>query len=229
MFPTCILLMIQTTGLALASPYHAQTHEQSATPPEAGISDQYLVALGTGAESFLIAGLENRKNEQFYDGIVARLEAIGGIGTYNPRIVDALMKFVNIHSQRHGDVGKTVFAMCGALETIGMRGGGPGVDYLIDWLKTDRYVKRVRCYRGVSKNPEETQGTLRECAARGLGFSGSPKALTTLFEMKAHPPQVLFPKGLLGAIDDAIKFNKLVKEKGVNAIFATEQDPSGKF
>jgi hypothetical protein len=215
-------------GLSLSSRLWSQTPEVPATLPDAGVSDAYLIKAGTSAVSILSSRLDNPQNEPYFEGIISRLKTIDPVENQRAEMTRALTRFAQRNSQRNGDVGKTVFAICSALETIGMRGGDAGIDFLSDWLRTDKYAKTVRCYRGAAKNPEETKDLLFACAARGLGFSGHTRGLKTLSDAQQSPPKTMWPENLKGAIQESIQMNKKIKKKGLSSVFEPNPNSSGK-
>lgn len=212
-----LVLLLPLEGLG-------QVGEIPAALPDAGISDEYLLKAGTGAISILLKRLEDPKNEQNYEGLLSRIQTNGGFGTSNPAVARALIVFARKHAKRKGNLGKTVFAICTALETVGMRGGKEEVTFLIESVKTDKFLKDVRAYRGAAKDPNETRAQLLECAIRGLGYSGQPEALDALLQTKEKPPKTLWGDSLKWTLDRSIGVNREVRKNGLNSVFSRKED-----
>lgn len=193
-------------SLSLSSKLWSQTPELP-TPFPNTVSDPYLIKAGTSVVSFLSSSLENPQNEPHFESIISRLKTIDLAENQKSEITWALMRFVQRNAQRKGDIGKTVFAVCSALETIGTRGGDAGIEFLSDWLRTNKYAKTVRCH-GPAKNSKETKELFFACVARGLGFSGHPRGLEVLTEAQHLPPNTLRPEYLKGVIRESIQTNK---------------------
>lgn len=208
------LIVVASLVVGMDSIAFGQTPEIPATLPDAGISDEYLVKVGTAAVSLLSARLEKPANEAYFEGIVSRLRTISVPDDQQAQLTQSLILFVNKNIRRKANVGKTVFAVCSALETIGQRGGEAGVDYLADWFKTDKYAKEVKFYRGAAKSTDETKAQLYSCAARGLGFSGHPRALQALVDAQKAPPRTIWPENLAGVLKESIQLNQDTKRGG---------------
>lgn len=184
--------------------------------PDVGVPDQQLASLGTGAASFLIERLHDVKNEKYFEGAVDRLKAMGLKSAPDERILLALQSFVEINSQREQVPFQTVMAMYEALGAMGYVGGPPGVDYLIEWVQTGKYAKKVRCHYG-KRDIEYTASILRDGAVWGLGLSGDSKALKVLEDLATIRSDVPYKGSYLGVLQDAIKENKNLQKTGVQA------------
>lgn len=199
----------------------AEIKALSARAPDGGVSDDYLVALGTNAVPFLIQRLEDLGNEKNYEGLIHRLNKQLVEEGEDERICEALKKFIETHSKRDQTIPfDTISAMRRALGGIGMCGGSDGVEYLIEWLKTDKYTKKVRCiYEGGAL--QTTIFLLREGATIGLGYSGHPKALKVLEELRADP----LGKELSLIIPSAVRNNKEVQKIGIRKFWEDQAKP----
>jgi hypothetical protein len=142
---------------------------------DAGVSDEFLIKLGTAAESYLIQRLTDPRSERFHLGLVLRLETVGSIEKPSPKIFFALCEFVDRNIKREADIGKTLEAVGRAFRTIGMRGGVAGADYLANWIQLPEKINAVRCHRGGGDVRQAREYILKH-AILGLGFSGGAKA-----------------------------------------------------
>lgn len=189
-----------------AMPVHGQVPFFSSE--DAGVSDHYLISLGTSAESHLIAALNDRRKEPYYLGIILRLETIGYIDEPNARIFAALKNFIEKQVRRDKDIGKTTEAVSRAFSVIGMRGGESGVDFLIAWVRIPAKINDVRCFRGGTVDQMRDQ--IFRAAILGLGFTGSPRGSTALSELLANF-DLQQNLSIAAAIHEALALNRRVQ------------------
>lgn len=189
--------------LIAASPAHAQTREN------AGVTDEFLVSLGTAAENHLTTALNDRAKEDYALGLVLRLETIGYIDEPNPRIFRALKIFIERQAKRNGDIGKTIEALYRAFDAIGRRGGDEGTDYLISWVVDSKKIEGVRAYRWTTV--EESREKIFKSAVRGLGLVGSDKAETALKALFDSDIPLKY-EDWRSDVESALELNKRVKK-----------------
>jgi len=90
---------------------------------DTGVSEEYLVRLGTAAEADLLHRLDEPKNGKYFEGIISRLALIGDLKKPNPGVTSRLRKFVDRQTECQNEVPEAkVFAVIAALKTIGQRG-----------------------------------------------------------------------------------------------------------
>ena len=214
------LLILAGCISAAASPV-ALANQGISGKHETAVPDSYLARLGTAAPTFLIERLQDPLNEKNYRGVVERLEwESKGMPREDQRIFTGLSRFIGRNMERDEVLPDTEAAMDDAMMIIGSRGGEAGVNYLIEWVTTDKYIKSVRCHDRFTRDPEQFAVRLLKRGVRGLGLSGKPKALEVLKKLKADPPKIrYFNKSVENAIDFAISENLQIQKDGPEKYF----------
>lgn len=194
-----------------------------APPPEAGVSDEYLVSLGTAAVPFLAGQLLDLKNEKYFRGLVHRLWQWGEKHE-DPRAIQGLIDFVERFSKQKMEIpSESVYAMEDALRWLGWLSGyldNPnGLNYLISWFTKKRYDK-VRCStKDHPQGSKHAKFRLNIGATAGLGSTGFPRALQVLRRLQKDLPES--PKSWQetltkpGVIRDAIRRIEEMQKVGV--------------
>lgn len=182
-------------------------------PPDAGVSDEELSAMGANAVPFLIGRLENLEHEKYFKGTVHRLSVAGLEAGGHPRIQEAFESFVERNSKRDDVPFSTVSAMYHALRAMAYVGGERGIEYLLDWVKQGH--KRVRCGYEGHANAASNASTLRDAAVLALGVSGNLKARKYLEQQAKEKPDVPYKGSFQGAVKQALKYSSEVEIKGV--------------
>lgn len=227
-------LPLLVAAFSIRSPAFAEEEKISAIGYSgvsvANFSDDFLIKLGTAAESFLIKRLEEEPDHRFLPGIIDRLNYFQGVGTPNPRIFSALRNFVETHSQKNEKCLASSIPLSSALRVIPHKGGEEGIDYLAAWLTTDKFISRVKCgdgkrFFGSKRALAISTSELRHAAAAGLGESGNPRALEILLNVQEKPPKMLDQQSFLSTVREAIETNKKIQTFGIASVFPTRYDP----
>lgn len=206
--------------LVLSLSARSQKIAERARIPDAGVSDEYLVTLGTAAAiSHLLTTLDDPKYEQYSEGILVRLKLYGDLSNPNIQVYEALRKFIELRSNCEGRVSeRTNFTLGTALEVLGQRSGEKGVSYLIAWITSDENINRINCYDETA-DVATVRDRIRRSAVVGLGLSGKQSALAALLEIKATPPKVRYLGSFIGVVDRAISENKIIQKNGVESFY----------
>ncbi len=196
-----------------------------APPPEAGIADNALQALGNKAEAVLLNRFADPANEKFREGLIYRMRVYGDIARPSEAVRKQLHDYVEaevISCQGTVDF-KRLYLIGSALEVIGQRGGPEGIKYLEKWVANDSFSTRINCYpRG--RTSEYSSELLQWSAVIGLGLSADKNALTFLHQTAKNPPKVKYPGSLMGVINRAIAENTEIQKVGIRKFYEPTYD-----
>lgn len=187
---------------------------------DAGVSDQYIVSLGTGADSFFSQRLSDPSAQKYLSATISHLRwKQDGSPRVNSEVSSALEQFVSSGIYHEGKISNELLeSLSQALEVIGERGGPEAIAYLTDWATTDKFVRSVRCF-GKGSSIEKTADRLRRHAVIGLGLSGSQQAMSTLQDLAKNPPKSIYPGSMKGVLNRAMSENTAIRRDGEEAFF----------
>ncbi len=178
-----------------------------------GVSENYLIALGTNSSRYLADRLKDPAEERHFRGLVQRLTRIGAKSPEDPVVADSLMKFVDTHEQRDIVPFQTVMAMYDSLSALGYIGGDSGIRYLSERLSPPNFTKAVRCRYG-NRSSEYTASILRDATVRGIGFSDDGRALAQLERMGRNSPEIPYRGSFDGVLKKSISNNREIRKIG---------------
>lgn len=173
--------------------------------PDAGMSDEFIVQLGTGAQQFLIDRLRSVSHERFHAGIAYRLSQLGGQTEQNSAIANVLFE----HAVRLIGEGRARRDIDYALVRVAMRGGGPAVLMLQRLATNNARAPKARLLPHVPDS-------IVSSAIHALAFSPHPSALPVLRGLLRNPPKPDMP-GLSWSIGDSISANEIIQKIGLDA------------
>lgn len=163
--------------------------------PPMGVSEDFVIQLGSGAVPFLIARLDSIAYRDDHPGIAHRLATIG---FPDHRIAGALDRHVRHVLLRKGKLGSDgEMGICEAFRAIGELGGAPGVMLLRRWLASNSWPVERRIVPWVHDHH-------LSCAIHGLAMSPHPSAKSVLNSLLQSPPRADDPKGIRSTIIESI-------------------------
>jgi hypothetical protein len=214
-----------TLAALIAPPLFCPSRANSETlraVPDAGVSDEYLVRLGSAAESYLLAQLDDSRNEPYFDGIVFRLGIWGDLDRPNRAITARLKSFVESHRACKGVITDSRFFAIGtALTAIGQRGDESEVSYLARWAVGNDFTSKMQCNYS-DGSMKQTLLYFRESALLGLGRNPSKAALGRLLAIKRSPPKTDFPGSYMGALNQALSDRERIQSDGIESFLGIQ-------
>lgn len=217
------VILVRVSMIAFATfLLHARAFGETKTfegrVPDMGVSDAYVVALGTAGESFLTERLLRKTELKHALGVVYRLKGHGGIEP-NRRIARALREFIDQTRQIDGVVeASAVWAMVDSLKALGYRGDKGDFEFLMKWARGEVPLDHVRCHYEESDR-QATHYHLQQAAVEGLGLTGDPQVLAFLEKLLAKPPTTRHPGSFAAATKKAVRDCEEIQRVGIKEHF----------
>lgn len=177
-----------------------------------GFSEDFLVSLGTGAESFLIRKLHNPEEGVYLTGIVQKLCKRGTTGGKNPRIAAELRAFVESAIARDEVRTERIYGAAEALACLGHIGSNDDIDYLITWALDGSKTRAIR-WRGERGARDRLIDLFLTNALTGLGVSGHPRARDALLKGRGDPPPTPFVDHYVRETCQALELHRIARNR----------------
>lgn len=191
-----LILIAVIPAIGTASPEAAVAAAERANyNPPMGVSEDFVIQLGSGAVPFLISRLDSMAYRDDHPGIAHRLAIIGFRDHRIAWALDRHVRRVLLRNEKLGRDGH--WEICEALETIGALGGGPGVLILRRWLASNSWPAERKIVPWV-------HDLHLSCAIDGLVSSPHPSAKSVLNSLLQSPPRADDPKGMRVKIIESI-------------------------
>ena len=201
--------------LAIVLPDQAKARRVKKTP-DSGYSDQHVRAHGKDAEKFLVSKLSDPKEQNHYEGIIRQLTRIMSVERDDANVTQGLIQFVDKQVGREEIPPSVLYAVEGAIQIIGVRGGKNGIDYLGKWLDGGRAVSAHL----PTADSALTAHRIKRAAIRALGLNAQEDGTDRLRKFKAtslkdpalsDSERAIFSRDL----NEAAKDHEEVKKKGM--------------
>lgn len=177
-----------------------------------GLSESFIIDLGTSAVSFLTSRLNSPSDGSDRDmrhraGIIGRLVHLTSIPSKEREVVTrAISTFVEANTPQSGNLSSGLsIALAEAMMALGARGTDEEIPFLVEWATGRRTAKYERGLLGLF--------FVEEAAVHGLGFLGSPNSLAALERLRNDPE---FSHAAVLA--EAFANHAQVREKGIDAL-----------
>lgn len=203
--------------LLLARPDEVQAR-RIRRPPESGVPDAFVVSLGTAAQTHLLSKLGDPREEKHYMGLIRQLGNMERSNSMNQDLTEGLIRFITTQTIRKGEIPfGTIKTMMDALRIIGYSGGERGVQYLANWITSNKLADAVTCHIARADN-SFTIFELRKAAIQGLGLSGRDDAARALGAARSAMSSDPKYSALAEEVDRALQDHAAVKQKGLKTI-----------
>lgn len=213
-------ISIAVTLLTLILPLGAQAQKMAASvgePPDPGVTDEFLISLGTAVDSFLISRLESPEHERFRLGVISRLTVAGDLSKPHPQVAAALTRLIESSADCQGNIpSEKLYLLRNAMKALGQRGGKDAVTYLTEWALGDKYSDRFKCQVERASIATTYEG-LQTAAIAGIGFNGTAFAQSTLLQIKGSPA-ARSSKSIAATIERSLRENDKIQRLGIETV-----------